>query len=99
MLNIELAKESGVLTLILEGRIDTTTSPKLEAAINKNFEDVSKIVFDFKGVNYISSSGLRVLLVCQKQMRNIGTMILKDVQPEVLEVFEITGFTDILTIE
>lgn len=87
------------LTLTLSGRLDTNTSPRLEAELKQSVSGVKELIFDFSEVEYISSAGLRVLLAAQKVMNRQGSMKLVGVSPEVLEVFEITGFSDILTIE
>lgn len=83
----------------LVGRLDTTTAPELEAELKSSLNDIEELVFDFKGLEYISSAGLRVLLSAQKVMNNQGSMKIVNVIEEIMEVFEITGFTDILTIE
>ncbi len=87
------------LTLTIVGRIDTTTAPSLETVINSMDDGVKDLVLDMKGVEYISSAGLRVLLAAQKKMSKIGTLKLTDVCDAVMEVFEMTGFADILVIE
>lgn len=87
------------LTLALEGRLDTSTAPDLEAAINSNLEGVTKLVLDFYRVEYISSAGLRVLLSARKTMASKGEMLIRNISDEVMEIFDITGFVDILTIE
>ncbi len=87
------------LTLVIEGRIDTTTAPALEAEINGIDANVKDLVLDMKGVEYISSAGLRVLLAAQKKMSKVGTLKLTGVCDAVMEVFEMTGFADILVIE
>ena len=87
------------LTFTLEGRLDTTTSPQLEAELKQSVGGVTELIFDFSGVEYISSAGLRVLLAAQKVMNRQGSMKLTGVRPEINEIFEITGFSDILTIE
>lgn len=88
------------LTLVLSGRLDTTTAPQLEKALQENLNGVAAVTFDFAGVEYISSAGLRVLLSAQKKMNAAGgEMKLVYVNETVMEVFDITGFTDILTIE
>ncbi len=87
------------LTLTIEGRIDTTTAPSLEDVINNIDGSVKDLVLDMKGVDYISSAGLRVLLAAQKKMSKIGTLKLTGVCDSVMEVFEMTGFADILVIE
>lgn len=87
------------LNISLEGRLDTSTAPRLEAELKKSIGSKTELVFDFSGLEYISSAGLRVLLSAQKVMNRQGTMTLKNVNESVMEVFEITGFCDILTIE
>ena len=87
------------LTLTIVGRIDTTTAPSLEAVINSMDDGVKDLALDMKDVEYISSAGLRVLLAAQKKMSKIGTLKLTDVCDAVMEVFEMTGFADILVIE
>ena len=98
---MEIAKtqENTKLTLTVSGRLDTTTSPKLEAELNAAIAGVTELVFDFKDLDYISSAGLRILLTAQKAMAKQGTMKIVHVNETVMEVFEITGFADILTIE
>lgn len=90
--------EETKLTLAIEGRIDTTTAPQFEAEINA-IADVTELVLDFAGVEYISSAGLRVVLKAQKLMNQNGKMKLVNVNDDVMDVFDITGFLDILTIE
>ena len=87
------------LTLTLSGRLDTNSSPALEAELKQSVGGVKELIFDFSGVEYISSAGLRVLLAAQKVMNRQGSMKLIGVNDDVMEVFEITGFSDILTIE
>lgn len=88
------------LTLALTGRLDTTTAPQLEKALQENLDGIHSITFDFAGIEYISSAGLRVLLSAQKQMNAAsGVMKLIHANETVMEVFDITGFADILTIE
>ena len=99
MLNINATKTDAVLDLVLEGRLDTTTSPDLEEALAASLDGVSELVFDFTKLDYLSSAGLRVLLSAQKRMNKQGSMKLVHVNDAVKEVFEITGFADFLTIE
>ena len=87
------------LTITIAGRIDTITAPSLEAIINSMDAGVKDLVLDMKGVEYISSAGLRVLLAAQKKMGKIGTLTLTDVCDAVMDIFEMTGFSDILVIE
>ena len=87
------------LEIQLSGRLDTTTSPALEAEVKASLEGVTELTFDFTKLDYISSAGLRVLLSAQKSMSKQGTMVIKNVCSDIMEVFEITGFADILSIE
>ena len=99
MLNIEKKSEGKNLSFVLSGRLDTTTAPDLEKEVKENIEGVEKLDFDFKDLLYISSAGLRVLLSAQKTMNKQGEMIVKNCSNEILDIFEVTGFSDILTIE
>ena len=92
-------KEADTLKIALEGRLDTTTAPLLEAELKQELEGVKQLEFDFSGLEYISSAGLRVLLAAQKTMNRQGGMVIRNVNQIVMEVFEITGFVDILSIE
>ena len=98
-MNIIRVKEDSVLHLRLEGRLDTTTAPQLEEELKQSIADVTELVMDFEALEYISSAGLRVLLSAQKIMNKQGEMRLTGVTEAVREVFDITGFSDILTIE
>ncbi len=98
-MNIVKTAQGSTLTIAVEGRLDTTTSPALTKAVEESIEDVKELVFDFAKLEYISSSGLRVLLSAQKAMNSKGKMIVKNVSEIVMEIFDITGFVDILTIE
>ena len=98
-MNIIRVKEDSVLHLRLEGRLDTTTAPQLEEELKQSIADVTELVMDFEALEYISSAGLRVLLSAQKTMNKQGEMRLTGVTEAVCEVFDITGFSDILTIE
>ncbi len=91
--------ENGVITLIINGRIDTTTAPVLEKEILADIKDNDKLVLDFKDVEYISSAGLRVLLSSHKIMEKKGGMTVKSINEALEEIFEVTGFSDILNIE
>ena len=86
------------LIISLDGRLDTNTSLELEKELS-SLDSIKKLVFDFKKLKYISSAGLRIVLTCQKIMANKGEMIIKNANDDVKEVFEITGFADILIIE
>ncbi|MBQ3273874.1 MAG: STAS domain-containing protein [Christensenellaceae bacterium] len=98
-MTIEKYAENEKLTLKISGRLDTTTAPDLEKEIGDSLEGVEELVMDMEGLEYISSAGLRVILKAQKQMNTQGSMKLVNVNDSVLEVFDITGFIDILTIE
>ena len=88
------------LTLALEGRLDTTTAPQLEAEIKSSLKDVAHFTMDFGALDYLSSAGLRVILAAQKQINaQKGKMVIKNVNTTIMEVFQLTGFIDILTIE
>ena len=87
------------LDLALEGRLDTTTAPQLEAELKQSANGVTELVMDFSGLEYLSSAGLRVLLSAQKVMNRQGSMVIKNVNETIMEIFEVTGFVDILTIE
>ena len=87
------------LDIALTGRLDTTTAPALEAELNTALTDVTELAFDFAKLEYISSAGLRVLLAAQKIMNKQGKMVLHNVNDDINEVFDITGFSDILTVE
>ena len=98
-MNIIKNQNDGILTIALEGRLDTTTAPELEQAIEGSLDGVTELVMDFARLDYISSAGLRVLLSAQKTMSKQGSMKVIHVNEMVMEVFEVTGFSDILTIE
>ena len=98
-MTMEIKKNAEVTTIEIVGRLDTTTAPALEKAINEDIGDAKNLVLDLKAVQYISSAGLRVLLVAKKKMQKIGFMKVVNVWEEVMEVFEMTGFADILVIE
>ena len=87
------------LTVTITGRLDTTTAPQLEAEFKQNIGGVEKLVLDFTALEYLSSAGLRVLLAAQKVMNKQGEMIIRNVNETINEIFEVTGFIDILTIE
>ncbi|MBO4898879.1 MAG: STAS domain-containing protein [Lachnospiraceae bacterium] len=99
MLNITKESNGTDLTITLEGRLDTATSPDLDAQLRSVIDGVKSLTFDMDKLAYISSAGLRVLLSAQKIMNKQGSMVIKNVAPDVMEIFEVTGFSDILTIE
>ena len=98
-MNINIKKENGSTIFEISGRLDTTTAPELENAINGEGEALKSLVLDFNGVDYISSAGLRVLLTAQKKMNVQGSMELVGVSEAVMDIFEMTGFADILVIK
>ncbi len=99
MLNIVSDLNGSNLTISLEGRLDTNTSPQLEEKLKASIDNVTELVFDIEKLQYISSAGLRVLLSAQKIMNKQGSMVVKNSSEEVREIFDVTGFSDILTIE
>lgn len=98
-MTINQIKNSNEITLELTGRLDTTTAPQLEQALNEFTENISLAVLDLKNLEYLSSAGLRIILLMQKKMNKQGEMIVKNVNETIMEVFEITGFVDILNIQ
>ena len=98
-MNINIEKANDATVIKIDGRLDTTTAPELEKAINNEGDALENLVLDFKGVDYISSAGLRVLLTAQKKMNAQGHMELINVNEAVMDIFEMTGFADILVIE
>lgn len=98
-MTITKTQNGAALTVKVDGRLDTMTAPQLESVVSSELGGIEKLVFDFADLEYISSAGLRVLLSAQKTMNAQGTMTVKNVNELVSEVFEVTGFTDILTIE
>lgn len=98
-MTIEKTQNGTALTLALEGRLDTTTAPMLEGEIKNAIDGITDLVLDFAKLDYISSAGLRVLLAAQKTMNKQGKMTIRNACSDIMEVFEITGFSDILTIE
>jgi len=99
MLNIMKNTENEALTIALEGRLDTTTAPQLESELKDELDGASQLTLDLEKLEYISSAGLRVLLSAQKKMNAQGEMKLIHVGETIMEIFEVTGFSDILTIE
>ena len=98
---MEIRKETnaGTLNIAISGRVDTTTAPALENELKDSYDSCESLILDFAQVEYISSAGLRVLLSAQKVMSKKGGMKLVNVSQDIMEIFEVTGFTDILTIE
>ena len=98
-LNITKDASADALTIALEGRLDTTTAPQLETELNASMSGVKALVFDMSKLAYISSAGLRVLLKAQKTMNKQGSMTIRNAGAEILEIFAVTGFDEILNIE
>ena len=98
-MTIEIKRNAEETIIELVGRLDTTTAPALDKTISNDIEGTKNLVLDFKRLEYISSAGLRVLLSAQKKMQKSGSMKVTNVCEEVMEIFEMTGFADILTIE
>ena len=98
-MTIEIKRNAEETIIELAGRLDTTTAPALDKTINEDITDTKNLVLNIKGLEYISSAGLRVLLSAQKKMQKIGSMKVTNVCEAVMEVFEMTGFADILVIE
>ena len=99
MLNIEKTMDGSTLNVTLGGRLDTTTAPQLESALKAELDKADALVLDFEKLEYISSAGLRVLLSAQKVMSKKGGMTIRHVNDVIMEIFEVTGFIDILNIE
>ena len=98
-MNITKNRSGNALNITIEGRIDTTTAPQLETELQGSLDGVTELNFDLKKLDYISSAGLRVLLSAQKVMNRQGSMTVCNVGPTIMEIFEVTGFSDILTIK
>ena len=98
-MTIEKKRNGNTLTIALSGRLDTTTAPQLEAELKNALPGVEHLVLDFAALTYLSSAGLRVLLAAQRQMNKQGSMLVRNVNEIIAEIFDVTGFCDILTIE
>ncbi|SDB05378.1 STAS domain-containing protein [Eubacterium oxidoreducens] len=98
-MEIKKTKDTGKLTIDIDGRLDTTTAPQLEKELGEQLNGVTELVFDLEKLEYISSAGLRVLLSAQKTMNKQGKMVVKNANEAVMEIFDVTGFVDILNIE
>ena len=98
-MDIKKVLDNDTLTVKIDGRIDTTTAPVLGESLTESYDSCTKLIFDFAGVDYISSAGLRILLSAQKVMSKKGDMKLINVSSDIMDIFEVTGFQDILTIE
>ena len=99
MLTIEKNRQGAELTVMLNGKLDTASAPDFEAVVKNDLAGVETLVLEFKDLKYTSSAGLRVILLAQKTMNQQGNMILKNVSEDIVEVFEMTGLADLLTIE
>lgn len=98
-MTIQKDLQGSTLTIAPEGRLDTITSPQFESELRADMNTVTDLILDLANLTYISSAGLRVILSAQKVMSKKGTMVLRNVRPEIMEIFEITGFSSFLTIE
>lgn len=98
-MTINKIENGSELTIALEGRLDTTTAPELEKELKQNVSGLTSLTIDMEKLEYISSAGLRVLLSAQKVMNKQGNMVVKNVNENIMEIFEVTGFVDILNIE
>ena len=98
-MTINKTREGETLTVALEGRLDTVTAPQLEGELRTAVNGVKELAFDLEKLDYISSAGLRVLLSAQKVMNRQGSMVIRHVKPEIMDIFDVTGFVDILDIE
>ena len=98
-MTINTNKDGSKLTFAIEGRLDTNTAPQLEKQMRESVDGVTELVFDLAGLEYISSAGLRVLLATQKIMNKQGSMVVHNANESIMEIFDVTGFVDILTIE
>ena len=99
IMEINKIKDGTALTIELEGRLDTVSAPQLETELKKSISGVETLIFDFAKLEYLSSAGLRVLLSSQKVMNRQGQMIIKNVNSTIADIFEVTGFSEILTVE
>ena len=98
-MTINITGNENELTIALDGRLDTLTAPELEKKLETELDGVSKLVFDFEKLDYISSAGLRALLTAMQIMEEQGEMVVRNVKPDVRDVFELTGFIEDLTLE
>ncbi len=98
-MTITKTKQGGALTVALEGRMDAVSAPELEEALKAEMDSVDELVIDLAQLEYTSSAGLRVLLSAQKAMNKKGGMVIRNVRPEIMEIFDMVGFSDLLNIE
>ena len=99
MLKITKHADGSTLTVKVEGRVDSNTAVELDRALNGTLDGITKLILDFERLEYISTAGLRALLIAQKTMNQQGTIVIQNVSGAVKEIFEVTGFTDMLMIE
>lgn len=92
-------QQGSTLTIKLDGRLDTTTAPQLEGELKSSLDGITELIFDLSSLAYISSAGLRVLLSAQKVMNKQGGMVVRGANEDLMEIFDVTGFVDILNIE
>ena len=98
-MDIILEQNGSELTIRLKGRLDNSTSPQLSETVASSLSGITSLIFDFTDLAYVSSAGLRVLLTAQKTMKKQGKMVVRHPSEDVIDIFEITGFNNILTIE
>ena len=98
-MTINKIRDGEKLTVALEGRLDTTTAPQLEGELRTAIEGIKELEFDLAKLDYISSAGLRVLLTAQKAMNRQGSLVVRNANEDIMEIFDVTGFSDILNIE
>ena len=98
-MNIVEERDGTTLTIALEGRLDTMTSPQLEGKLRVSIDGITQLIFDLEKLEYVSSAGLRVLLSAQKVMNRQGDMVVRNVSPEIMEIFDVTGFVELLNIQ
>ena len=98
-MNITMTKNGSALNVALEGRMDATSAPQLEALLKTEMETITDLTLDLKDLAYTSSAGLRVLLSAQKAMNKRGSMVIRNVSDDIMEIFDMVGFTDLLNIE
>lgn len=97
-MTIEKKRNGSELSITLCGRLDTITAPELDASLQNEFDGLTSLIFDFSGLEYISSAGLRVILACQKIMNKQGKMAIKNANDSIKEIFDITGFSEIVSL-
>ncbi len=98
-MDVNISKDGGDITVKVSGRLNTSTAPDFESQLMPALQGATSLALDFEDLEYISSAGLRIVLFAQKTMNRQGQMVVKNVKPEIYEVFDMTGFVDFLTIE